>query len=435
MHSNKYLSFLYPGMKIKRWCFFILLFLSVASFGFNLILNYNSIFYFKNLLFKQIYCLLGTNAYILVKALGLYLIIVGAIGVYWAATHMLYTIITIFDPYRGDYSLIDVIFNKHKLSLGPKIVTIGGGTGLSVLLRGLKTVSSNITAVVTVSDTGGSSGKLRKELGIIPPGDLRNCLVALSDSEPLFEKLLQYRFKDESNLKGHNLGNLLLAALVKELGDVELAMNAASKIFKLYGKVLPSTKSIIKLVAKTKDGLYIEGEENISKARKKIDQLYLKPENIKPLDKVVDAILEANIIIIGPGSLYTSIIPNLLIEGIRQAITRSKAPKIYICNIMTQYGETEKYTVSDHLNAIIKHVGKIIDYAIINDDFIADNMLHIYATKHTFPVIVDIAEIEKTNINYILADLVNQTNYVRHDINKLLSILIKLMKKLYIKNK
>jgi uncharacterized cofD-like protein len=266
---------------------------------------------------------------------------------------------------------INLSHDRKALYEGPKIVAIGGGTGLSTMLRGLKAYTSNITAVVTVADDGGGSGVLRQDLGILPPGDIRNCILALANTEPVMQQLLQYRFK-EGILKGQSFGNLFLAAMNGISSSFEEAVQRMSEVLAVTGRVLPVSLEDINLCAELDDGYLIEGESNIghhnSFHKGRIKRVFIKPEYAKPLEDVINSINEADAVVLGPGSLYTSIIPNLLVDGICDAIKKSRAVKIYVCNIMTQPGETDGYMVNDHLNALFSHsMPGLVDYCIVNN--------------------------------------------------------------------
>ena len=255
-----------------------------------------------------------------------------------------------------------------------KIVLIGGGTGLSVLARGLREYPIDITAIVTVADDGGSTGKIRSEMDIPAPGDIRNVIAALSDAEPVIEELFQYRFK-ENQIEGHSLGNLLLAALTNIKNDFGHAVKELSKILNIKGKVIPSTNTNVMLNAVLEDGEIVRGESQIPKKNKCIDRVFLEPENVEPMEEAIDALEDADLIVLGPGSLYTSVISNLCVKGMSEAILRSKAPKLYISNVMTQPGETSDYDVMDHIQAIHKHAGSdFIDYVICSNDKYDDNI-------------------------------------------------------------
>ena len=318
----------------------------------------------------------------------------------------------------------DFLYVRKKLDNGPKVVAIGGGTGISTMLRGLKTITSNVTAIITVADDGGSSGKLREELGILPPGDIRNCILALADTEPVMEKLLQYRFK-EGAFKDHNFGNLLLAAMNDISDSFEDAVQATSDVLKVTGKVLPVTSEKISLCAQMDDGHVVCGEKNIGTHNKtqfgKIRRVYLDKRYVKPVNEVLDAIKEADIIVLGPGSLYTSIIPNLLVDNVVKEIKKSKAIKVYVCNVMTQPSETEDYSVYDHIRAIEEHSCKgIIEYCIVNSAFVPDYMLEKYREEGAEIVQIDYDMLKNQDIKIITGDFIEISNeYVRHNPIKL----------------
>ncbi|MBQ1615247.1 MAG: YvcK family protein [Selenomonas sp.] len=303
---------------------------------------------------------------------------------------------------------------------GPNVTVVGGGHGLSVLLRGIKAATSNVTAVVTVADDGGSSGRLREEFGIIPPGDLRNCLVALADTEPLMEKLFQYRFKGKTELAGHSFGNLFIAAMNEVTGDMEQALRESSKVLAVKGQVLPASKDHVRLDAVMEDGTVVQGESHIPEVHKQIHRVRLFPEEVQPVQSALDALANADAIILGPGSLYTSIMPNLLVDKVAETIRKSKAIKIYICNVMTQPGETDGYTASMHAKAIIDHGGKgIIDYMLVNDAPISADMQDFYAAKGAYPVEVDEEAINALGVGFVKADIINENEVIRHDPDKL----------------
>ena len=301
-----------------------------------------------------------------------------------------------------------------------KVVTIGGGTGLSVLLRGLKKYPLEITAVVTVADDGGSSGKIRSDMNIPSPGDIRNVIAALSDVEPYLEKMFQYRF-DSGEVKGHPVGNLMIAAMTDIHGDFSTAVNVMSSIFNVRGTVLPTTNDIATLNAVLSDGEIIRGESSITKAGGVIDHVYITPSRVKPNEDVLKAIEEADYIIMGPGSLYTSIIPNLVISKVSEKIRESNAKKIYVCNVMTQHGETDNYTVSDHIVAINKHVEEnIFDLVIANSREFDDIILSKYHKEKQEPVKIDQEKIKELGIKLIKNNDVGivDNNTIRHNADK-----------------
>jgi len=326
---------------------------------------------------------------------------------------------------------------KNVLDRGPKVVAIGGGTGLSVLLRGLKKYTSNITAIVTVADDGGGSGILREDLGMLPPGDIRSCILALANTEPTMEKLLQFRFK-EGMLKGQSFGNLLLAAMNEIYGSFEVAIKETSNVLAVTGKVLPMTLENVTLYAVLENGHVIKGESKIPLKNKelgsRIDYIYMEPKISYPLDEAITAIEEADVIALGPGSLYTSVIPNLLVNNMVGKIHSARAPKVYISNVMTQPGETDGYTVLDHVNAILKHSQEdFLDYVIANIEEIPEETLRKYIFDGSEPVVLGDSDediLEKKGIKLIKENLVDIKNdYIRHDSMKLSQILMDIANK------
>ncbi len=314
-----------------------------------------------------------------------------------------------------------------------KIVAVGGGTGLSTMLRGIKLYTKNIDVIVTVADDGGGSGMIREDLHILPPGDIRNCLTALAEAEPMMKKLFRYRFKG-GRLKGQSFGNLFLAAMCDITGDFETAIEEMSSVLAVTGNVLPVTKNDVNLVATLKNGTEVVGESSIPKESIKqnspISKISLKPGDVCAFDRCIKAIGEADIIILGPGSLYTSIIPNLLVEGISFAISASKAKKVYVCNVMTQPGETTGYTASDHVGAIVDHVGaNYIDYCIVNTREVPQVFCEKYLAENAAPVEVDQAAFQNMPTRLIQKDLlfVDEKNMIlRHDYVKLAQTILQL---------
>jgi len=314
--------------------------------------------------------------------------------------------------------------NSGKPQKGPKVVIIGGGTGLGTILRGLKEVTSNLTAIVTVADDGGSSGRLRREFNILPPGDIRNCIIALADLEPLMEQLLQYRFRGASDLSGHNFGNLFLTAMTGITGDFEQAIKATSKVLAVRGQVLPATLEHVVLKARLTDGSVVSGESAITRAGAPIREVFIDPPESRPVEEALTAINEAEVIILGPGSLYTSIIPNLLVKELAEAIRKSSATKIYICNAMTQTGETDGFTASDHIRAIIKHAGKnLIDLAVINTETIPPDIMERYAEEGACPVEADFEKVKELGINPLGMEVIVKSSVIRHDALKLAALI------------
>lgn len=311
----------------------------------------------------------------------------------------------------------------------PRVVVIGGGTGLPVLLRGIKRYPVDITAIVTVADDGGSSGRLRDDLQIPSPGDIRNVLAALSEVEPLFEEMFQHRFKTEGDLAGHSLGNLILAAMTNITGNFAHAVHELSKVLNVKGRVLPSANQNVILHAEMEDGKIIDGESKIPKYGKKIKRVFLSPENVRTLPETINSIREADLIIIGPGSLYTSILPNLIVPEIGEEVKKAKAKKVYICNLMTQNGETKDFTASDHVMAIHEHVeAPFIQKIIINNAAIPENIKLKYKGEYATPVLMDRDNLVHLGLEIISEPIVRLDDGVlRHDTRKLSDIIYQLL--------
>ncbi|MEK4248851.1 gluconeogenesis factor YvcK family protein [Paenibacillus sp. FSL W7-1287] len=316
----------------------------------------------------------------------------------------------------------------QKVVRRPKIVVIGGGTGLSVMLRGLKEKPLDITAIVTVADDGGSSGILRNELHIPPPGDIRNVLSALADAEPLLAEVLQYRFTNGTGLAGHTLGNLMLAAMTDISGDFVTGIRQLSQVLAVRGKVLPAANRAIVLKAEMSDGSIVTGESMIPKANGSIKRVFLEPQDVEALPEAVEALEQADAILIGPGSLYTSIMPNLIVPKLAQAIVESDAVKLFVCNVMTQPGETDNYSVSDHLDAIYDHIGHhLFDYVIVNNGEIPPHVESKYAEIGAKAVQLDIDEVTKRGYQVIADQLVLFRTFLRHDAERLSHHIYKLV--------
>ncbi|HHY90689.1 MAG TPA: YvcK family protein [Clostridiales bacterium] len=324
---------------------------------------------------------------------------------------------------------------KKILENAPKVVAVGGGTGLSVLLRGLKKYTSNITAIVTVADDGGGSGVLREDLGMLPPGDIRNCILALADTEPIMEQLLQYRFQ-EGTLKGQSFGNLLIAAMNGISDSFEEAIRKISDVLAVTGEVLPVTLEDVILYAKLKNGVIVKGEsqipQKVKELRSGIEEVFLHPEDAKPLEEAVEAIHRADVVILGPGSLYTSVMPNLLVADISKAIKESKALKVYAANVMTQPGETDGYGVWQHVQAIIHHMkGNAIDYVFVNNEEIPQEILRKYAVDGSKPIYLtpkDRRILMKKGIQIVEAPLIDiKKHYIRHNAYRLSEMIINLV--------
>jgi uncharacterized cofD-like protein len=400
---------LVPGLKVKRWLFLTFLGIFLLGLGAAILFNLHPVHFSIELLRAIAAKLPPAYSGPLAIFLGVIFFFVG-----WRRANR-----SIFEAIlpQNREKVLEALYRKNKLSRGPKIVAIGGGTGLSTILRGLKRITNNLTAIVTVGDDGGSSGRLREEMGVLPPGDIRNCIAALADEEQLVTELFQYRFKKGEGLEGHSFGNLFLTALCSITGDMVSAVKESSKVLAIRGRVLPSTLEDMRLIAEMEDGRIIKGESNIPDAGGKIKKLSTEPENMHALPEVIEAINEAEIIIMGPGSLYTSVIPNLLIKDIAFAISESKAKKIYICNAMTQPGETDNFSASEHLKAIINHAGynNIVDTIFVNDKLTPD-MEQRYSQSNSFAVINDFDQLHKMHVQVVCKRLIQDTvdGVVRH---------------------
>jgi len=413
MSDKFYAAFkwLYPGIGIKRW-------VGLSTFGVMLVVIGTGY--------------LSTEKFWVIQALDAIVLISGIIILILGIKRMLRSLIAAFVPSSKGTELVDLIYQRKQLSRGPKIVTVGGGTGLSVLLSGLKEYTSNISAIVTVADDGGSSGRLRQQFDILPPGDIRNCLVALADAPALMRELFQFRFDGNSELSGHSFGNLFITVMTRVTGDFEKAIKETSKVLALRGQVIPSSLEKIVLAAEYQDGSTTVGEEKISRTHKPINKVTLNPAQPQATPDAIKAIKEAQIIILGPGSLYTSIIPNLLIKEISEAIAASAATKIYVCNAMTQPGETEGFSASDHIRALVKHSSsRILDYCIVNTAEVPPQVLERYKQESSYYVINDVKKIEAMGYRVIEDDIgIVEEGVVRHDAVKLAKIIFGLIEEI-----
>ncbi|MBW4638866.1 MAG: YvcK family protein [Gloeocapsa sp. UFS-A4-WI-NPMV-4B04] len=429
---NQWFKWLAPGLSVKRWLLISAAGVVLTGLGLAIWIKLTPIF--KAIQFIEE--VVGTLANILPNYIsGPLVLLCGLLLIFWGQTR---TVGSITDVLRteGDEELIDVLLNHRRLHRGPKIVAIGGGTGLSTLLRGLKTYSANITAIVTVADDGGSSGRLRREIGVLPPGDIRNCLAALASEEKLLTELFQYRFQAGDGLTGHSFGNLFLTAMSEITGDLEQAIAASSDVLAVQGKVLPATLSDVRLWADLADGRRIEGESNITKAGGSIIKIGCTPANPPALPRVIQAIKEADYIIIGPGSLYTSVIPNLLVPEIAEAIASRcrggetpPVPCIYVCNIMTQPGETQGYSVSDHIRAIDAVCGqRLFSAVLVHKKSPSEHSLSRYAQENSYPVFLDRETVSKLGRRIVLANVMDEdeeTGLVRHNPERLAGVLLR----------
>lgn len=412
----KLIDWFRPGIRVKRWILLGIMGVLLVFFGL-----------FEIIRTRGFYSIYYTLFYV-------YLIISGTYVLYTGVCQGMRSVIGLINKGYINVSinsrrLGNLIYEKRLLVKGPKIVAIGGGTGLSTMLRGLKRYTSNITAIVTVADDGGGTGDLREDLGMIAPGDIRNCILALADTEPLMQELLQYRFKD-GRLKNQSFGNLFLAAMDGISTTFEEAVQKMSSVLAVIGKVIPVTLDNVKLVAKLKDGTIVRGESKIPEVslerKSPIDRVFIEPENAKVLDDAIKAVREADAILLGPGSLYTSVIPNLLVKDLTNEIEKSNAIKIYISNIMTQPGETDGYSVEDHIRAFIRHTGsRIVDYVVVNVGKLKDELQNKYLEETSRLVTCDKKKLRDMNINVIEGDFISaKDGLIRHDSDKLASIII-----------
>lgn len=411
------LKWLYPGMRIKRWLLLMTIGLVSLSLGFGYLL----VQVYRTQPFPDFVGAL-TLQFIDRPIRGLIFIAIGVfltVGAFWRLNESLLSAVM---P-NGHNNLVDIVYNHRQLKRGPKIVTIGGGTGLSTLLRGIKEYTTNVTAIVTVADDGGSSGRLRRELGVLPPGDFRNCIAALADAEPLMTKLFQYRFSEGSGLDGHSFGNLFIVAMSGVTGSFEQAIRESGRVLAVRGQILPSTIENVTLCAELVDEAHVAGESQISLSTKAIKRVYLQPEYPMAYPEAIRAILDADLIVVGPGSLYTSILPNLLVRDLASALLASNALKVYVCNVATQRGETDDFTVKDHVEALLRHLPENpFHFVLANDKVGAVLPSH----WHVSQVDPSSGELRLAGTEMVQADVVDPKNPLRHDPKKLAQALMKL---------
>ena len=399
-----------PGMHIKRWLLLLLFGVAIMGLGFGYFLRE---VYLSYTFPSEVYYL--TLQFLPRYVRGALFVGLSAAVILFAIWQLNRSLLSAFLRPGSDESLVNIIYNHRYLRRGPKIVAIGGGTGLSTLLRGLKEHTGNLTAVVTVADDGGSSGRLREELGLPPPGDLRNCIAALADAEPLMTRLFQYRFSEGSGLEGHSFGNLFIAAMTSVTGNFEDAVRETSRVLAVRGQILPSTLESVSLSAMTHDNESIHGESQITSRGSRIKEVFIHPGDVQANPDAIRAILEADMVVVGPGSLFTSVLPNLLVDGIRRAIDMSKTVKVYVCNVATERGETDTFAVSDHFVALYRHVhDQLFHYIIANNNISTNGVGEAQAPE---PVRIDGAQIQGTAV--IAADVVSEENRYYHDAAKL----------------
>ena len=407
---------LYPGMHLKRWLVLLFFGITVLALGAAILL----IDWYRGLPDDSfIFVLTGAGLDRPIRAVMVAIggVALTAIGVWGLMRSIVSPFVT-----RGD-SVLEVLYTKRYLARGPRIVAIGGGTGLSTLLRGLKGYSANITAIVTMTDDGGSSGRLRQQLGIAPPGDIRNCIAALADAEPLMTQLMQYRFPPGSGLDDHAFGNLFIAAMTAVTGDFEEAVRESNRVLAVRGQVLPATSVPLNLAATLESGRKLTGQVSISSADEPISRVSIEPADVRANPEAIERILEADLVVVGPGSLFSSVLPNLLITDIRDAVAAAAGVRAYVCNVATQPGETGFYTAAQHLEALIDHVGDgLFDYVLLNDNHDARRPEGWLGQ----PVKVDVRQLEELPITIVEEDLVDVTNAHRHDPAKLAAALMRI---------
>jgi uncharacterized cofD-like protein len=401
-------KWLYPGMGVKRWLLLLVLGVTCISLGFAYFLvnvyrqqPLPAVFYYLTLQFVP---RLARAA--LLGGLGLAAVMIAVVQLSRS----------LLAPFlRPGQEVAKTVYQHRQRGRGPKVVVIGGGTGLSTLLRGLKEYTSNITAIVTVADDGGSSGRLRRELGVLPPGDFRNCIAALADAESLTTQLFQYRFIEGDSLNGHSFGNLFIAAMAEVTGSFERAIIESGRVLAVQGRILPSTLDNVTLCADLRgedEARRVEGESSITTAELPIERVFLQPDKVRAYPETIRAILEADLIVAGPGSLFTSVLPNLLVEDIARAIHASRASNIYVCNVATQTGETDGFSVGDHMEALQRHVGRdVFHYVLVNDNF------NVKLNPNTELVSLD--HDAEGGYQVISADLIDPQTPWRHDPQKL----------------
>ena len=424
----KTLTWMLPGYEIKRWLLMFVAGFSFIVLGVAILFNLQPVTFILHVV-KWLAMLAPsyiTGSSLLVVGLALFML---------GYLRTRKTMNTVMGESGWVTKFMDDLYKNHKLAKGPKIVAIGGGTGLSTLLRGLKNYTNNITAIVTVGDDGGSSGILREDHGIIPPGDIRNCIAALASEEELMTSLFQYRFKSGGGLGGHSFGNLFLTAMSAVTGDMLSAIRTSSNVLNIRGRVLPSTLEPITLVAEMEDGSLIRGESQIPEAKGKIQRLLCEPSNAKPTAEAIEAILEADLIILGPGSLFTSVIPNLLLKEIREAMqANTQAPKVYVANIVTQPGETDDMSLSQHVDAIEAHAEHLFQFdMVVASSALPESLVVRYEKYEAPPVALDAEKLRirgtEVLLRPIVAEMTAGNKTLRHNPHKVARIVVSWLRK------
>ena len=412
-------KWLYPGMHIKRWLLLLAVGVSLMGLGISYFLReaylsytFPGVFYYITLQFIPRWGRGGLFGLLSLTTVG--------VAIWKLNQSLLYA----FVRPDNDQGMAQTIYNKRILGRGPKIVAIGGGTGLSMLLRGLKSYTSNLTAIVTVADDGGSTGRLRQEFGVIAPGDIRQCIAALADAEPLMSKLFQYRFKEGEGLEGHSFGNLFIVAMSDVAGGFEAAIHETSQILNVRGTILPSTLEDVTLSARTHEDEMVHGEHNISERGGAIHEVFLNPPSALAHPDAVRAILDADLIVVGPGSLYTSVLPNLIVDGIHKAMVATSAVKIFVCNVATQHGETDGFAVEDHLAAVERHTAPDLFHAIIANNNIVPELPRAWQSS-AVPLSRNGVAGYLHGTRLVESDVVAHENRYRHDPFKLAATIIR----------
>jgi uncharacterized cofD-like protein len=414
----RFLKLLIPGVELKRWLLLLLIGLVLVSLG----LTYLFVEFYRNVPLPDVAAEL-TLQFLGRPVRAAIFILAGAAAVGVAIWKFNRTILDAVGL-AGSRGVVEALYRQRSRQRGPKIVVIGGGTGLSTMLRGIKNHTANVTAIVTVADDGGSSGRLRRELGVLPPGDFRYCIVALADAEPLMSRLFQYRFGPGSGLEGHSFGNLFIVAMSGITGNFEQAIQESSRVLAVRGQILPSTLENVTLVAELVDRNLVQGESNISQSASAIRRVYLEPQDPPAYPEAVKAILEADMIVVGPGSLYTSVLPNLMVDGIRRALMAADGLKVYVCNVATQRGETDGFGVREHIEALLSHLpSDPFDYVIANDNF----SQNIPSEWHVSAVAPNglAQSVEAGRARMVMADVVDPQTPLRHDPEKLAHTLMR----------
>ena len=466
-------KWLYPGLRLKRWIAVGFCGLSLFLVGQGIIADAHGD---TDTLAVRVAKWIVQHSHLGLRpgVMGVILTCAGGFLCLFALGKLVASLTSALDPDMRPGGLVDVIYSQRKLSQGRRIVVIGGGTGLSTMLRGLKKYSSNITAIVTVADDGGSSGKLQKQLNILPPGDIRNCLVALADDETQMTELFQYRFRNSvqpesaiganrhilhasavetihansdgaesappkprpntegygEGLRDHAFGNLLIAAMTAiNNGDFEKAIRETSRVLNVRGRVLPSTVEHVKLRGEMEDGSFLEGETTIANSPLRIRRIYMVPEHPCPVEEVPEAIRSADVIVLGPGSIFTSIIPNLLVQDVSEVLERSRAKRIYVCNVMTQPGETDNFSAYDHVRTLENHAGRrVFDYVLVNTGRPSQDLLEKYRKTGSVLVEPDLDRIRAAGYRAIAGNFIDQSDVVRHDAKLLAEAIMDLLK-------